>query len=127
MNYKDYKIGDTVTVKVTGIQPYGIFAALDEETQGLIHISEVKHGYVSELNKHFEIGERVEVMILDIDEYDGRISLSMRALQKTKYHPFSNRKKNPRFGRQTGVGFESLNKKLAGWMDQALSEIENKK
>lgn len=127
MDYKDYKIGDTLTVTVSGIQPYGIFASLDEETQGLIHISEIKHGYVSELNKIFELGEKLEVMILDIDEFDGRISLSLRTLQKTKHHPFSNRKKNPRYGKQTGVGFESLDKKLPGWINQALKDIENKK
>ena len=56
MDYKDYKIGDILTVTVSGIQPYGIFASLDEKTQGLIHISEIKHGYVSELNKIFELG-----------------------------------------------------------------------
>ncbi len=127
MDYKDYKIGDILTVTVSGIQPYGIFASLDEETQGLIHISEIKHGYVSELNKIFELGEKLEVMILDIDEFDGRISLSLRTLQKTKHHPFSNRKKNPRYGKQTGVGFESLDKKLPGWINQALKDIENKK
>lgn len=127
MDYKDYKIGDILTVTVSGIQPYGIFASLDEETQGLIHISEINHGYVSELNKIFELGEKLEVMILDIDEFDGRISLSLRTLQKTKHHPFSNRKKNPRYGKQTGIGFESLDKKLPGWINQALKDIENKK
>lgn len=122
MDYKDYKIGDLVTAKVTGIQPYGVFASLDEETQGLIHISEVKHGYVDKVTDLFEIGEELEVMILDIDEYDGRMSLSLRSLQKTKHHPFSNRKKNPRYGRQSGTGFETLEKKLPEWIQQTLKQ-----
>lgn len=126
MSYKDYKIGDIVTAQITGIQPYGVFAALDEETQGLIHISEIKHGYIEQITELFEIGEEIEVVVLDIDEYDGRISLSMRALQKPNNHPFSNRKKNPRYGKQTGTGFESLKKKLPVWIDNALKEIENK-
>lgn len=125
MDYKDYKIGDIVTVTVTGIQPYGIFAALDEETQGLIHISEVKHGYVSELKALFEIGKSLEVMVLDIDEYDGRISLSLRALQKTKHHPFSNRKKNPRYGKPMGIGFDSLDEQLPLWIHQALKNMKS--
>ena len=126
MDYKDYKIGDIVTVKVTGVQPYGVFASLDEETQGLIHISEVKHGYVDKVTDLFEIGEEIEVMILDIDEYDGRMSLSLRSLQKTKYHPFSNRKKNPRYGRQSGTGFKTLEKKLPEWMKQTLRQTGRK-
>ena len=38
-----YRIGMVLEGYVTGIQPYGAFVALDEETQGLIHISECHH------------------------------------------------------------------------------------
>lgn len=124
MDYRDYKIGDIVTVTVTGIQPYGVFAALDEETQGLIHISEVKHGYVENVQELFELDEELEVIILDIDEFDGRISLSLRSLQKTTHHPFSNRKKNPRYGKASGTGFETIGQKLSLWIDRALSRVE---
>ena len=124
MDYNDYKIGDLVTVTVTGIQPYGVFAALDEETQGLIHISEVKHGYVENVQELFELDEELEVIILDIDEFDGRISLSLRSLQKTTHHPFSNRKKNPRYGKASGTGFETIGQKLSLWIDRALSRVE---
>lgn len=124
MDYNDYKIGDIVTVTVTGIQPYGVFAALDEETQGLIHISEVKHGYVENVQELFELDEELEVIILDIDEFDGRISLSLRSLQKTTHHPFSNRKKNPRYGKASGTGFETIGQKLSLWIDRALSRVE---
>ena len=74
MAYKDYQIGDIVTATVTGIQPYGVFASLDEETQGLIHISEVKHGFVDNVVELFELDEKIEVMVLYIDEFDGRMS-----------------------------------------------------
>ena len=43
---KTFRIGDIVTAKVTGVQNYGVFLELDEDTQGLIHISECKHGYM---------------------------------------------------------------------------------
>lgn len=124
MSYRKYQIGDIVEVKVTGIQNYGVFARLDESTQGLIHISEIKHSYIEEsLKDMFTLGEHLKVMILDIDEYDGRISLSLRALQEAKHHPFSNRKKNPRYGRKTGTAFKTLAKQLPRWINL---EIENK-
>lgn len=126
MENKRYKIGDIVSVEVTGIQLYGIFAALDNETQGLIHISEIRHGYIENIKELFEIGEKLEVMILDIDEYDGRISLSLRSLQQATQHPFSNWKKNPRYGKQTGIGFQTLEKKLPTWIDEALVQINQK-
>ncbi|GAA3320059.1 hypothetical protein GCM10020331_029500 [Ectobacillus funiculus] len=41
-----YHRGTVVKGKVTGIQGYGAFVALDESTQGLVHISEITNGYV---------------------------------------------------------------------------------
>ena len=120
MSYKDYKIGDRLKVEVSGIQKYGVFARLDEETKGLIHISEIKHGYIEEqLEDLFEIGESIDAIVTDIDEYDGKVSLSIRALEKADSHPFSNRKKNPRYGRKTGTAFDSLEKKLPQWINRS--------
>lgn len=120
----DYKIGNRVRGNVTGIQPYGVFVALDDETQGLVHISELKHGFIKEIEDVVSIGDEVDVIVMDIDEYSKKISLSMRGLHKPKYHPFSNKKKNPRYGRRTGTEFESIRKQLPIWIEEALREIE---
>ena len=126
MNDQRYKIGDILEVEVTGIQNYGVFAKLDESTQGLIHISEIKHSYIEEsLQNIFNIGDRLKVMVLDIDEYDGRISLSLRALKETDHHPFSKRRTNPRYGRRTGTGFSTLAKKLPQWIKRDFKKQVN--
>ncbi len=78
-----YRIGMVLEGYVTGIQPYGAFVALDEETQGLIHISECHHGFVDDIQNYLKVGQRVRVMIIDIDEYTQKISLSVRCLEKT--------------------------------------------
>ncbi|WP_161879481.1 CvfD/Ygs/GSP13 family RNA-binding post-transcriptional regulator [Alkalibacterium sp. MB6] len=122
-----YKIGQKVRGKVTGIQPYGVFVSIDDETQGLIHISELKHGYIKNITDVVNKGDEVEVLIMDIDEYSKKISLSLRSLQKTKYHPFSNRKTIARYGKKTGLGFKSIEKQLPIWVDQALKEMEARK
>lgn len=122
-----YKIGQKVRGKVTGIQPYGIFVSIDEETQGLVHISELKHGFIKDISDSVSKGDEVEVVIMDIDEYSNKISLSLRSLQKPKYHPFSNRRNISRYGKKTGLEFGSIEKKLPQWIDQALKEIEQKK
>src|SRR5699024_7700196 len=107
-----YKIGQKVRGKVTGIQPYGIFVSIDEETQGLVHISELKHGFIKDISDSVSKGDEVEVVIMDIDEYSNKISLSLRSLQKPKYHPFSNRRNISRYGKKTGLEFGSIEKKL---------------
>ena len=61
-----YRIGMVLEGYVTGIQPYGAFVALDEETQGLIHISECHHGFVDDIQNYLKVGQRVRVMIIDI-------------------------------------------------------------
>ena len=119
-----YKIGQKVRGTVTGIQPYGAFVSIDEETQGLIHISELKHGYIKDISEIVSKGDVIEVMIMDIDEYSRKISLSLRSLQKPKYHPFSNRKNISRYGRKTGIGFKSIDDKMPEWTERALREIE---
>lgn len=122
----EYKIGNRVRGKVTGIQPYGVFVSLDDETQGLVHISELKHGFIKEIEDIVKVDDEVEVIVMDIDEYSKKISLSMRSLHKPNYHPFSNKKKNPRYGRRTGTEFESIRKQMPNWIDEALTEIEEK-
>ncbi len=62
-----YEVGNVVTGKVTGIQPYGAFVALDEETQGLVHISEITHGFVKDVNEHLKIGDEVSVKVLAVE------------------------------------------------------------
>lgn len=65
----ELKIGDIIEGEVTGIQHYGIFVSLSETEQGLVHISECKHGYMGEIKDFVQIGDKVKVVIVDIDEY----------------------------------------------------------
>ncbi|GAY74157.1 CvfD/Ygs/GSP13 family RNA-binding post-transcriptional regulator [Lentilactobacillus kosonis] len=72
------KVGMIMQVKVTGVQSYGAFVDIMGEYRGLIHISECREGYVTDIHDLFSIGDVVEAVIIDIDEYTGRISLSTR-------------------------------------------------
>ena len=119
---KKYEVGEVVTGKVTGIQPYGAFVALDEESQGLVHISEITYGYVKDVADFLKVGEEIQVKILDIDEKSEKISLSTRALQEA---PPLKKKDQPRKTLQDRVdesdadGFKSLKEKLQHWIEQS--------
>ncbi|WP_155286451.1 CvfD/Ygs/GSP13 family RNA-binding post-transcriptional regulator [Lacticaseibacillus zhaodongensis] len=112
----DYRIGDIVTGRVTGIQPYGVFVALDDEEQGLIHISECQHGFVKGINDLFHLEQSVQVIILDIDEYSHRISLSVRALQAPPALSPKRRRKHYWTTRKLHTGFAPIAERLAGWV-----------
>ncbi len=120
-----YEVGAVLTGKVKGIQPYGAFVALDENTQGLVHISEVTHGYVKDVNDHLKIGDEVTVKVLSVDEAAGKISLSIRATEEAPAQP--ERQKQAPKKRQASVvstsapeeGFNTLKDKLQEWIKQS--------
>lgn len=111
------KPGQIIVGKVTGIQPYGAFIALDNETQGLVHISEITHGYVKDINEHLTVGEEVKVKVLSI-ENDNKVSLSIRATEEApkketpKIQP-------PKQQDEENIGFNTLKDKLAVWIEQS--------
>ncbi|MFY4775442.1 S1 domain-containing post-transcriptional regulator GSP13 [Metabacillus sp. RGM 3146] len=121
-----FETGNVYTGKVTGIQPYGAFVALDEETQGLVHISEIQHGFVKDINEHLKVGDEVQVKLLSIDEAAGKMSLSIRATQEAPERPEP--KKAPKKRQATTTvktssapqeGFNTLKDKLQEWIEQS--------
>ncbi|PLR92676.1 S1 domain-containing post-transcriptional regulator GSP13 [Bacillus sp. T33-2] len=126
---ENIEVGSVLTGKVTGIQPYGAFVALDENTQGLVHISEITHGYVKDINDHLKVGDEVSVKVLSVDEAAGKIGLSIRATQEAPEVPARPRKprKKPAAAIQqddSAQGFNTLKDKLQEWIDQ--SDIQKK-
>ncbi|MFY0544361.1 S1 RNA-binding domain-containing protein [Brevibacillus sp. H7] len=72
------QVGSIIEGKVTAIKPFGMFVAINETQQGLVHISQVANGFVKDINEHFSVGDEVKVKVLSIDDA-GKISLSVRA------------------------------------------------
>ncbi|MBE9390108.1 CvfD/Ygs/GSP13 family RNA-binding post-transcriptional regulator [Vagococcus salmoninarum] len=120
-----FKIGMIMAGKVTGIQPYGAFVHLDEETQGLVHISEVKHGFIKNISEVLAVGDAVTVKVIDIDEYSQKISLSMRSLDDQA--PVATYKRKKYFtNRRKKIGFESLANQMPDWISESVTELTEK-
>ncbi|TGB02175.1 S1 domain-containing post-transcriptional regulator GSP13 [Halobacillus salinus] len=113
-----FQEGQVLEGKVTGIQPYGAFVALDENVQGLVHISEVTHGYVKDINEHLSEGDEVQVKILNIDEAKNKYSLSIRATQEA---PKARRPRKQAAApkQEETAGFNTLKDKLEDWIKQS--------
>ncbi len=77
---RDYKIDDVVKVKIVSFTNYGAFAEIIPGIDGLIHISQIANQRVEKISDILEIGQEVEVKIIDINYDAKRVSLSMRAL-----------------------------------------------
>jgi general stress protein 13 len=121
--------GSIILGKVTGIQPYGAFVALDDKTQGLVHISEITHGYVKDINEHLKVGDEVKVKVLSIDEAANKIGLSIRATEEAPIQAIAKPKKPRKRQAATIIpegddqqGFNTLKDKLQEWIDQSQRE-----
>ncbi|EFR31525.1 CvfD/Ygs/GSP13 family RNA-binding post-transcriptional regulator [Eremococcus coleocola] len=117
-------IGDVLTGTISGIQDYGVFVQLDETKQGLVHISECRHGFVSNLEEEFKLGQEVKVMIIDIDEYTQQVSLSIRVLHSLNTPPFPARFHKKRRSKGPDIGFESIDKLMPQWIAEGLHDAE---
>lgn len=85
-----YPEGTRLFGKVTNIADYGCFVELEEGVEGLVHVSEMdwtnKNIHPS---KVVQLGDEVEVMVLDIDEERRRISLGMKQCQENPWEAFA--------------------------------------
>lgn len=122
-----YKIGDIIEGSVTGVQTYGIFVQLADGQQGLIHISECTHGYIANVHDFLKIGQTVKAMVIDVDDFTKKISLSLRALEKIPLAKQPVRKKRRRAVYTNQLGFETLKNMLPKWVAEAQEMLSKEK
>jgi len=86
----NYTVGTQVKARVTNLTDYGCFAEIENGIEGLIHVSEMdwtnKNVHPS---KMVQVGDEVDVMLLDIDKEKRRISLGMKQCKKNPWLAFS--------------------------------------
>lgn len=85
-----YPVGAVVKGHVTNITTYGAFVEIEEGIEGLVHVSEMswlKNNATP--NKFLAPKQEVEVMILDINPQNHRISLGMKQCEKNPWQAFS--------------------------------------
>jgi len=80
IEWRELKPEMVVKGKVMRLETYGAFVEIGAERPGLVHISEMTHGYVKTPQEVVKEGDEVNVMILDVDRKKRQIRLSMKAL-----------------------------------------------
>ena len=75
-----YAIGDTAPVKIVSLMPFGAFAEIVDGVDGLIHISQIADHKIGKPADVLEVGQVVDARIIDIDNDNQKVSLSIRAL-----------------------------------------------
>src|ERR1700712_569970 len=74
-----YKIGDLVTGKVTKLASFGAFVQLQDDIDGLVHISQLSEDHVAKVKDVLKVGQEVEARVIKVDKVERRIGLSIKA------------------------------------------------
>ncbi len=78
-----YVMGDEVEGTVTGIVDFGAFVKIEDNLEGLVHISEIDWGLIEDPRNHLKVGDKVKAKIIEIK--DNKISLSIKALKSNPW------------------------------------------
>ncbi len=74
-----YKIGDLVKGKVTKLASFGAFVQLNDDIDGLVHISQLSEDHVAKVKDVLKVGQDVESRVIKVDKVERRIGLSIKA------------------------------------------------
>lgn len=75
-----FKVGDVVLGVVQSVKPYGAFIDIGGVT-GLLHVSQISHERIMNVDKYLSEGDKLKVMILSQDKDRGRVTLSTKKLE----------------------------------------------
>jgi small subunit ribosomal protein S1 len=77
----EFQIGQLVEGEISAVKPFGLFIEFGGAT-GLLHIKQISQKYITSLPSLFQVGQPLKAVIQEIDESKGRLSLSLRVLEK---------------------------------------------
>ncbi len=77
---REAKIGDIFLGKVVSIKPFGAFVNILPGKDGMVHVSELAETRVENVEDVLQLGDEINVMVIDVDKMSGKISLSRRAI-----------------------------------------------
>ncbi|MBE6936010.1 MAG: S1 RNA-binding domain-containing protein [Ruminococcaceae bacterium] len=122
-------VGTIAEGKVTGIQRYGAFVTLPDQTVGMVHISEISYQYVQDIHEVLEVGQQVKVKVINVDE-NGRISFSIKKAappppRPARPAPQPERRAAPQKPAPQEMSFEDKLKEFMQVSDSRMSDLRH--
>lgn len=78
---QDYAVGNVVTGKVARMTDFGAFVELAPGVDALLHVSQISKEHVEKPSDILKVGQEITVKVVDLNEEEKKISLSMKALE----------------------------------------------
>ena len=107
-----FKEGDVIEGRITGIQPYGIFIKLNDECSGLVHATELQKLESENPSRFFKIGQSIKVKILRIKPGGKQAVLRV-------HRTMENKRRMGASSFETNSGFSAVKKQMDIWIQNA--------
>ena len=122
----DVKVGMEVPGVVTNITRFGAFIDIGVKQDGLVHVSEISHTYITDPNEALKLNQKVNVKVLEVDTVRKRIALSIKqTLEAPARKQYSGNQHNS--NRQGGQPANTAKKPIAELpMNDALAALKQK-
>jgi len=104
---EDVTVGMVVPGSVTNITRFGAFIDIGVKQDGLVHVSEIAHKYITDPNEVLKLNDKVQVKVLEVDTARKRIALSIKQAQEP---PARNERGNNSNRGSRNEGFRKDNK-----------------
>ena len=114
----EYNIGDIIVGTVKEIRPYGAIISFNDEFEGLLHISEISDRYVSDINYFCEVNKNIAIKIIDINEFNNFMRLSLKKVPVNQRLPGPKRKKMKENIKLEEIDFTPLAEALPRWIEE---------
>ncbi len=75
-----FKVGDVVKGRVAKIASFGAFIELEDDIDGLVHISQISEERIEKVKDKLNVGDEVEARVIKVDKVERRIGLSVKAM-----------------------------------------------
>ena len=79
---KKYQVGTIIEGEINRLTPFGAFVKLDDDINGLIHVSEISEMEIKDPGEVLKAGDKVKAKIIAIDPDDHRVGLSINAMKE---------------------------------------------
>jgi len=76
-----YAVGNVVKGKIARMTDFGAFVELSQGVDALLHVSQISHKHIDKPSDVLKVGQEIEAQVVDFNEDDKKISLSMKALE----------------------------------------------
>ena len=122
----EYKINDLVIGKVENVKPYAVFLSFPNGTRGLLHISEISDSFIKDIEKFLSEGDEVKVKVLNIDESNGFMRVSLKQVsQEERFSTHKNVKRKK--VENSEEDFAPLLERLPSWIEHTLEKAKENK